>query len=595
MSAPIFFLLHAFALLALAATVYVAGRLAVRRLAAGSAWEAAAVAVALGFTLFGHLGLFLGLAGQLNRWPLLAAVAAVHLAGLGVWRETLKGFRKSGFRIVSALGLMVAAAPLALLALYPPSAFDETLYHLPFARAFVRTGGLPFLPELRVPVFPQLAELLFAEMMLLAGDVATHLVSLLATAATAALLAGWGRRAASPAAGWLAAGIWLGSPIVAHLTGTAYVEPLLALFAAAALYAQERWRETGSRGWLVLAGVFAGSAAGVKYLGLGVAGVVFLLVVGGAWGAPRERRLRDPLLFALVVGAVLAPWYARIFYLTGNPLFPFFPALFGRQPSPWDFGGSMASRSLPQRLAGIVRLPWDVSFARARVGYQPPYSPVYLVGLPWLAAVAWRGEPRRLLRRLLGFALGYSLFFLLLPPDSRYLIAALPAVSLALALAVASSGAWVRPRLLAALALVAFLPGWIYAGYRLVQQGPVPTTAAARDRYLAERLSVWPAVRFLNRVRGSGYTVYAFHAENMVYLAEGKFLGDWNGPARFGLMEPLLRDPAALHRELREIGAGYLLIVSGRGPAPPYDDPEFRRRFQRVYSDGASEVFAVGD
>jgi hypothetical protein len=60
-------------------------------------------------------------------------------------------------------------------------------------------------------------------------------------------------------------------------------------------------------------------------------------------------------------------------------------------------------------------------------------------------------------------------------------------------------------------------------------------------------------------------------------------------------MEPLLRDPAALYRELREIGAGYLLIVSGRGAAPPYDDPEFRRRFQRVYSDGASEVFAVSE
>src|SRR5262249_39287377 len=143
-------------------------------------------------------------------------------------------------------------------------------------------------PELRVPVFPQLGELLFAETMLLADDVSTHLVELLSTLTAALLLAGWARRSASPAAGWLAAGSWLGSPIVVHRAATGYVEPGLALFATAALYAQERWRQTGSRGWLVLAGVFAGSAGGVKYLGLAAAAIVFLLV---ALGAPPERRL----------------------------------------------------------------------------------------------------------------------------------------------------------------------------------------------------------------------------------------------------------------------------------------------------------------
>jgi hypothetical protein len=243
----------------------------------------------------------------------------------------------------------------------------------------------------------------------------------------------------------------------------------------------------------------------------------------------------------------------------------------------------------PERLRGLVRLPWSMVFARGETGRQPPHSPVYLLGAPLLALGAWRDEK---VRRLLGCVLVYALLFLVLPPDARYFVAVLPLLSLALALAVAPL-VKERRRLAAGLALAAFLPGWLYAGYRLVQQGPVPATAEQRDRYLSSHLPVWPAVRFLNRLRGSDYTVYAFHAENMVYLADGKLLGDWNGPGRFAEMHPLTRDPAALERKLRDLGAGYLLIVDGFGVDLPYDAPDFRARFRRIYSDGVSEVFAV--
>ena len=79
----------------------------------------------------------------------------------------------------------------------------------------------------------------------------------------------------------------------------------------------------------------------------------------------------------------------------------------------------------------------------------------------------------------------------------------------------------------------------------------------------------------------------------MVYLADGTLLGDWNGPGRFGLVQPLARDPRALYQALRGLGADHLLVVDGRGVVLPTDDPVFRGLFRRVYSDGASEVYAL--
>jgi hypothetical protein len=141
--------------------------------------------------------------------------------------------------------------PLFLPALYPRLGFDQTLYHLPSSRAFAASGGVPFLPALRYPVFPQLAEVLDAAVLLFAGDVATQLVGWTALVACIGLVFVWARELSSPAGGWIAAAMLAGSPIAFYLASTGYVEPLLALFGLAALYAAMRGRQESSLAWLV--------------------------------------------------------------------------------------------------------------------------------------------------------------------------------------------------------------------------------------------------------------------------------------------------------------------------------------------------------
>jgi 4-amino-4-deoxy-L-arabinose transferase-like glycosyltransferase len=503
------------------------------------------------------------------------------------------GVSLSGWRWgIAALAL----APFLLLALYPPTAFDATLYHLPFARAFVESGGVPYVLDRRVPVFPQVNEVLFAALMMFGRDLAAHGLQLLMTLATAAFAFLWGRRAwpERPWAGGLAAAVFLGNPIVAYLAGTAYIEAGLTLFVTASLYALDRFfvgeglvpaREGAGRGWLALSALFAATACDVKYLGLfflGIAGLIVLLAGG-------RSRLKHALLFTAVALAFLAPWYLRIYAFNGNPLFPYMPGTFGHSEwNPAGFSEPLLAYEPP--LVRWLRLPWDLVFDRRRYHYGAPFSPVYLAAIPLVLFAAWRD---RRVRLAVGIVAVYAFIFTFLPPDGRYLDPVLPLASLAVAgsLAVLWAG---RPRgAVAALCLVCFLPGWLYAGYKIHKQGPLPITAAQREAYLARELPLYPAIAFLNRTRGRGFTVWALHAENMAYFADGRFLGDWFGPARFESVLRGLRGPEDLHRRLRRLGADHLLVPARHEGLLFPQDGDFRRWFEPVYADPAARVFAL--
>lgn len=569
----------------LTASAWVAGRLVTRRLIPEVAPERVPLSLALGFAVLAQVALLLGLVGALRPGAWIATLVAVHILGIGGWRELGSGASRPVRRIFL---LLLGVLPLVILAFYPPTAFDATMYHLPYARAFVETGGVPFLPDLRYPVFPQLDELLLAGTFLLrGGDSGGNLVHLVLTIATAALVGVWGRQAFSPAAGWLGAATFLGSPLIVGLAVTGYVEATLALFTTAALYAVWRWRASARIGWLVLAGAFAASAGGVKYLGIFF--VIFLLVEA-ALASWRDRALRPLLLTGLVMAAILAPTYGRILFYTGNPVFPFFSGVFGA--SPWEGGRMLGGETLPGKLVGLLTLPWDAIFDRETTGSAPPLSPAFLLGIPFLLWGALRDER---VRSPVLIAAMYSLVYLVLARDVRYLAAVLPILSMALG-GVLSELVEEAPRIrrrgvvTAVLALGLFLPGWLYAGYRIVREGPVPLTREARDRYLADRLPVYPALAWLNRTRGSGYTVYALHVENMAYFAEGRFLGDAIGPANFYRVVPLLGHPRELDRELERLGADHLLIPLGKGSGLP-DTPEARRLFQPVYEDDHAVIY----
>ncbi|MBV9495000.1 MAG: hypothetical protein JOZ54_12195 [Acidobacteria bacterium] len=167
---------------------------------------------------------------------------------------------------------------------------------------------------------------------------------------------------------------------------------------------------------------------------------------------------------------------------TGNPLHPF-------------FGERLAF--LPEHHAQV---PWrvlcDITFARARVNHQPPYSPLFALSL--LIAIGkrhWLG--------LLGLV--YLGIFAFLPQDSRYLLPLLPLVSIVAAQTVPE--AW-RTRV----AIVALLPVYAYAAFCFWRQGPLPLNRQQRDEYIAKRVPEYAALR-----KAGGAKVFVCEAEQLRY------------------------------------------------------------------------------
>jgi hypothetical protein len=492
---------------------------------------------------------------------------------------------------LSAAVVVAAALPVFLLTLYPPLGFDQTMYHLPFARAYAASGGLPFLPALRYPIFPPLAEVVNAAVLMFAGDVATQAAGWVALVACAGLAYAWARDFSvdlgdggagrdGGAGGWLAAAIIAGSPIALYLAASGYVEPLLALIGGGSLYAAERARIQGDARWLVVAGILAGSAASVKYLGLYfVPAAVILILRRASW----RVTLRDVVIYAVAAMVALLPCYGRLIARTGNPVFPFFPELFGANV--WAEPVIMGPSGAERWLLTLTRL-WDVTFRREAIGGLPHFSPAFVFAVPVIAVAAWRHHRVRL---LLLIAIGY---LVATPTHAHYVFtiavlwSALAGASAAALLKARSYG----PTVLIVVAVMLACGGEAYAVYRLYRLGLPPVTRESRERLLAEQRPLYPAIAWLNRTAGP-VTLYAINAEMMVDYASGTLLGDYNGPVSFDRMEARVRGAGSIAAALDAVGASHLLVPAD---ASFWSDWASRDpRLTRIYDDGHAALYRV--
>jgi len=578
----------------LGATFFAAGRRAVRRVAFRSTGEEIGVSLALGAGLCGTSLFLLAVAGELTRPAVIVLAAAIHGIALPAWRDVAERVGRGGFR--RALGgvpvfPLVLAVPSFFQGLYPPWAFDETLYHLPIARSLASSHSVQFLVNLRNPAFPQLVESLDAGMMLLFGDVSTHLVEWLAMVAMGLALFGFGRRWGGRFGGILAAAFWFGHPMVLGLGTAAYVDLDLALFVVVAYFAWEVWREEGDRRWLAVSGALAGFAASTKYPGL----AALLVLTGMTLASGGDGRVRRMALLIAVALATLAPTYLWIFAETHNPVFPYLVRIFGH--TEWEKASVFVGYAHPTSALSRLIEPLKYALHGVIVGPGAPISPLWLVefALAAMGAVFFsRGRRAFIVALVCGIPV--------LAGDPRFLLQSLALLGFGASLGLESlrTGREPDPRrpvagvLAGTLALLVAYPAFAQAVQQSRDLGRVPISAAARSSFLGGWLPGYGAIEWLNRRYGDRYSAYFLGGENLAYFAEGSRMGDWRGPYRYEKIYPFLKSPRKLDRAIRALGADFLATdreTAGWIPSDLY----FRRHFQLVYSDAKWVLWRLGE
>lgn len=552
----------------------------------GDAWLAHAMAVTLGLGLAVAALQALAIAAAFTRANVLGLlVAGVLLAAWQAWR--IHGARRTGgctrpggatpARLPAAPAERVALAILALTAaarlltpLAPPIAFDETMYHLPYAREVAHSGALGIHDWLHFPWFPFNYDLLYAAALLLYDDVFAHLLHALAGWLAAAIVWRLGTRHADRVVGCLAAAIWLA---IGDFR-TALIDTGVALFVLAGFAALAWWWQSAPAAatrWLALAAFCLGIAAGAKYQALLFVPPALFVVLR------RERRLR---CLSIALAAFLLPcvyWYGRNAWLSGDPFNPMGSHVFGF--SSWN------------------EADWAVQMGdiRDRARWPSPLLwPVLL--MPWHRL--WRrSAPVRALGGWCAYAL---LAWALTSRYPRYLVPAAPLLALGAALGWQRAAAalqrtlrlaWpaVPRRLRAALAPLLGLGLVAASAQQLVQDArAIAPTPATRHAYLQRNLRGYAVMSWL-RAQPPG-RIYQVALSDAIYYGPGPVWGDVFGPWRY--RDALGLPPQALARRLHERGFA-VLAVDTRVAGPIDGQPDFARHFSLLWDEDGVKAFRI--
>lgn len=329
------------------------GLLATLRLPQLPRAEHDAYCLGLGLSILSTYTLVVGLIGGLHsRVAVLAPVYSAALVSFVIWRRGHSPYRATAEKPPAwsqrwPIPLIGSCLLIIFLgALLPPWEFDVCEYHLQAPKEWFQNGRIGFMPHniyANMPMGSEMHSLL--AMVAFWGDdgwwsgaMVGKTVIATFTLATAVLVYSITARLSSPAAGRIAALVYVSVPWVAQVSMAGLIDGVLAFYTLATLSALDRWRNSvtaaGSsagaapRSWLLLAGAMAGSAIATKYPAVVMLVLPALVGVFVTAGAIRQR-LSAMAIFVMATAIFGGGWYAKNYWQTGNPTYPLAYSLWG--------------------------------------------------------------------------------------------------------------------------------------------------------------------------------------------------------------------------------------------------------------------------
>ena len=239
-----------------------------------------------------------------------------HIAALG--SSLNLSFSQQG--IFTKLALITLPAFSLLLTLVPPfEATDALLYHLALPANILQNGGLQAVDN--TPFwFPGLSENVYLWALGMGSERAAQMIHFTWMLLAVVLLWHWASRIWSAEIARKALLLLAAIPSLPMLASWAYADMALVYYAIASIYSITNNRVTKSFSWLIIAGLMAGFAMGIKYTSFVVPMACGILLL---FSRPLLKAIYSAAQFSLIALATASPWYIRNAIFMGNPFYPF--------------------------------------------------------------------------------------------------------------------------------------------------------------------------------------------------------------------------------------------------------------------------------
>jgi hypothetical protein len=311
-------------------------------------------------------------------------------------------------------------------ALEPESSPDGMAYHLGVVAKYQRNHGFPHITTDIYASLSEGVELLFLWAFEYGRHSAAALVHYAFFIALVFLILTYARRIGRPGVGVAAALFTYASPVVG-LDGTvAYIDVGITAVLFALFYLLQIWDQERNPQLLLPIGILAGFSYAVKYTAFIAVPYALCFIAWKLWRA-RKPILRPILMVSMLALAFIVPWMVKSWIEVANPFSPFANRIF---PNPYvhiSFEDTYRKYMRVYALTSYWQIPWQVTvrgdLTTGLIG------PLFLLTPIALLALRFR-EGRQLLLAGLIFGAAY-----LTNVGTRFLIPAIPFISLSLALA----------------------------------------------------------------------------------------------------------------------------------------------------------------
>jgi hypothetical protein len=348
----------------------------------------------IGLGTLGFAGFLLGLFGWTSPIVLISIQLGLFLVLRQVFSTVINDLRETSIYIYSGmipapLWVKIAVGSTLLfaflLAIAPPAdAFDALFYHLVEPQRIINNAGLQpsSIPHSWFPALPE-GIFLVAQS---AGSVrATQLLHLTWAIYSILLIWYWAKTVWNEKIARTALVIIISMPSFYLLASWAYTDFTLTFFGLVGIYAVfkafQDIPDQPQLGWIILSGVSAGMAMGVKYTSFLVpVSIVILIILWNKKNLLLAAKLGG--FFILIAVLVASPWYIRNWVVMGNPFYPF---IFGGQY--WDeFRANWYAQpgtGIGWNLRELILLPLNATLGHRDANYYDGrIGPLYLILAP---------------------------------------------------------------------------------------------------------------------------------------------------------------------------------------------------------------------